>query len=94
MLKNKIIKLDTKIYNVEKYFIFILIILMLLLSTIQIFLRIFFHNPIAEIEIIIREIVMIGCLVSSSIATYYSSHFKIEVLDKVIKKIFTKKPLK
>lgn len=91
MLKNKIIKFDSKIYTIEKYTIFALLMLMFLFSTVQIFLRIFFNKPIAELEIIIREIVMIGCLLSASISTYHISHFKIELLDKLLKKDHHKK---
>lgn len=85
----KILKIDRFIYSLEKIFVFILLGLMLLLSFFQIIMRIFFSGSFAEIDIFIRQFVMIGCLFASSIATYHSSHFRIEVFEK-----FTSEKLK
>ncbi|MCX7698950.1 MAG: TRAP transporter small permease [Candidatus Goldbacteria bacterium] len=86
MLKAKIIKIDSIIYKIETKFVFFMLLIMIILSFLQIILRLVFNNSIAEIEIIIRNIVMIGCLFASSIVTYNGSHFRIEIIEKFIKK--------
>lgn len=93
MLKGKILKTDNTIYKIEKNVIFILLMLMLALSFIQIILRIFFNNPILIIEILIRSLVMITCLLASSIVTYHASHFRIEITQRIIQNTKIKKIL-
>jgi TRAP-type C4-dicarboxylate transport system permease small subunit len=93
MLKQKIIKIDNIILLIEKKIVIFSIILMLFLSSTQIFLRIFFHSGIIWADTFLRHLVMISALFSSSIVSYYSSHFKIEILEKLginkeIKKYF------
>ncbi|MCX7641246.1 MAG: TRAP transporter small permease [Elusimicrobiales bacterium] len=86
MLKEKLLKIDSIIYNIETKLVFLMLLMMIILSFLQIILRLFFNNSIVEIEIIIRNIVMIGCLFASSLVTYHGSHFKIEIIEKFIKK--------
>ncbi|MGC8866880.1 MAG: TRAP transporter small permease [Elusimicrobiales bacterium] len=84
MLKEKIIKVDRIIYISERYFIITLLFLMIILSFAQVILRLLFKNAIAEIEIFVRNLVMISCLFASSAATYHSSHFRIEVAERFL----------
>jgi TRAP-type C4-dicarboxylate transport system permease small subunit len=93
MLKQKIIKIDNLILSVERKIVIFSVILMLFLSSLQIFLRIFFHSGIIWLDTFLRHLVMITALFSSSIVSYYSSHFRIEIFEKLGIKKETKKHL-
>jgi len=82
MLKQKIIKIDNFLANLEKRIIIFCVITMILISSIQIFLRIFFHSGIIWIDTFLRHLVMISALFAASLVSYYSSHFKIEIIEK------------
>ncbi len=84
MLKEKLIKVDRILYTIEKYIILISLFLMISFSFVQIILRILFKNAIAEIEIFVRNLVMIACLFASSIVTFHSSHFRIEIMERFL----------
>ncbi|MEW6012841.1 MAG: TRAP transporter small permease subunit [Elusimicrobiota bacterium] len=83
MLKQKLIKIDEKIAIVEKHFVIICVLSMLFLSFLQVLLRVFFHSGISWMDVFLRHIVMISALFSASLVSHYSSHFKIEIFEKL-----------
>lgn len=83
LVKEKLIKIDRTIYNFERFVVIFLVMLIILLSFFQIILRFFLKTAIPDIEILIRNAVMIGCLFSSSLVTYNSSHFRIEIFERL-----------
>lgn len=93
MLKEIILKANRKLYNIERKVIFISLMLICILSFIQILLRILLNSPLLIIELTIRNLVMFSCLLSSSIVTYHSSHFKIEIVQKITQNPDVKKIL-
>ncbi|MEF3280939.1 MAG: TRAP transporter small permease [Elusimicrobiota bacterium] len=85
MLKNLIIKIDKKIYKAERGFIIFCVLLMLFLSFLQVLLRFFLNSGISWLDIFLRYTVMISSLFAASIVSYHNQHFKIEILEKIIK---------
>jgi TRAP-type C4-dicarboxylate transport system permease small subunit len=83
MPKQKIIKIDAIISEIEKKIIIFLVLAMLVLSSLQIILRIFFHSGISWLDLFLRHLVMITALFSASLVSFYSSHFKIEIFEKL-----------
>lgn len=84
---NLLRKINYFLYKFQKNFLIVIFLALLLISFIQVVLRLFFNYGIESADSIIRYLVMWVGFLGASLATYKERHINIDVASQFFKKI-------
>jgi len=84
---NLLRKINYLLYKFQKNFLIVIFLLLLFISFIQVFLRLFFNYGIESADSIIRYLVMWVGFFGASLATYKERHINIDVASQFFKKL-------
>ncbi len=79
-----IIKIDNALHTIEKCLVIAFVFSMVLLSFLQVTLRLFFHSGIVWMDPLLRHMVLWSGLLGSAMAARFSRHFALDIAHKII----------
>jgi TRAP-type C4-dicarboxylate transport system permease small subunit len=83
-----VFKAEELLVKAEKTLVVALIFAMVMLSFMQVLLRIFFHSGIVWLDPLLRHMVLWAGLLGAALAARYSRHFALEAFGKLAPKVF------
>lgn len=84
MIKNCLIKLDNCLVKFESYALIMILLAMLIFSSLQIFLRIFFNTSIVWIAPLLRALVLWTAFFGGALAIQRKASIKIDIFNRLL----------
>ncbi len=77
-------KINAAVAFFEKILLVVILTAMISVSVIQIILRNFFDTGLPSAELVVRHLILWVCFIGASMATYYRSHIKIDIINRLV----------
>lgn len=83
---NRLFKIEDYIVTIEKFCIIAVVALLVILSFLQVFLRVIFHSGIVWLDPMLRHFVMWAGFIGAALSARYSKHFALDIFNKFASK--------